>query len=84
MKVLLHQAATWEYSRGDVAPIPLCGTGIMDATPLCGVGATANHPPSSAKKTPAAAAEPMTPATLGPMAGIRGLTFPSVESDTNC
>ena len=35
------------------------------------------------RKTPAATAEPMTPATFGPMAGISGLTLPSVSSETN-
>lgn len=33
---------------------------------------------SSERKTPAAMAEPMTPATLGPIAAISGLTLPSV------
>jgi len=36
-----------------------------------------------ARKTPAATAEPMTPATFGPMACMRGFTRPSVESETN-
>ena len=31
---------------------------------------------------PAAAADPITPATLGPMAAMRGLTAPSVSSAT--
>lgn len=34
------------------------------------------------RKTPAATAEPITPATFGPMAGMRGFTLPSVFSET--
>ena len=40
--------------------------------------------PNMVRNTPAATAEPMTPATLGPMAGMRGFTLPLVSSDTNC
>ncbi len=40
--------------------------------------------PSILKNTPAATADPMTPATLGPMAGMRGFTSPSVSWETNC
>ena len=40
--------------------------------------------PNMLKNTPAATADPMTPATLGPMAGMRGFTSPSVSWETNC
>ncbi len=35
--------------------------------------------PSTVKNTPAATALPMTPATLGPMARLRGLTWPFIS-----
>ncbi len=40
--------------------------------------------PNIVRNTPAATAEPMTPATLGPMAAMRGFTLPLVSLDTNC
>ena len=40
--------------------------------------------PSIARNTPAATALPMTPATLGPMAGMRGFTRQFVSAETNC
>ena len=40
--------------------------------------------PKKVRNTPAAMADPMTPATLGPMAGMSGLTRPSVSVETNC